>query len=69
MVFCCFLMSLASFCSHLSCILVSSSGAEIDLFRHVPTIGLIFNLSRAIHAGQSDSVKNLIAITYLSSHA
>ena len=46
-------MSLASFCSHLSCILVSSSGGEIDLLRHVPTIGLILNLSRAIHAGQS----------------
>ena len=53
------LMSLASFCSHLSCILVSSSGAEIDLFRHVSAIGLILKLSRAIHAGQSDSVRTV----------
>ena len=56
---CCFLISLASFCSHFSCLLVSSSGAEIVLFRKVPTIGLIFNLSRAIHARQRDSVRTV----------
>ena len=51
--------SLTSFCSHLSCLLVSSSGAEIVLFQQVPTIDLIFNLSRAIHARQRDSVRTV----------
>ena len=52
--FCCILISLVSFCSHLSCVLFSSSGAEIVLFRQVPTVGLILNLSRAIHARQRE---------------
>ena len=63
------LISLASFCS---CLLVSSSGAEIVLFRQVSAeayhlgdkllvsaIGLIFNLSHAIHARQRDSVRTV----------
>ena len=53
-----FLISLGGFCSQLSCLLVSSSGAEIVLFQQVPT-GLIFNLSRAIHARQRDSVRTV----------
>ena len=52
-------ISLVSFCSHLSCLLVSSSGAETVLFQQMPIIGLIFNLSRAIHARQHDSVRTV----------